>query len=221
MRPPWSLLTASFLCFIRWILLGGAFLAPPLAFSHSADTTLARILLQASPEVCLEITVDRHQNPHLQGVDDLATALGKVLRVHLPSGKNWPLADLAKPVFSFSSGYEHPAPVPLGHNGFEQLPELTTLTWRWRPSESPIRVSVSPESPHTVLLWTAGPDNETPHSNWRILIAGDSAPPIPLPVAPSRLHWNWKSVTALGFAATGLLIQAALLWMRFRAPSPK
>jgi hypothetical protein len=199
------------------LLSGGAFLAPPFACAHSGDTTLARVHLKNTPEVSVEITVDRHQNPHIKGVQDIADALGKVLRIHLPSGKNWLLGDLAKPAFSLSSGYEHPCPVPLGHNGFEQTPELTTLAWTWRPSESPVRISVDPQSTHTVLLWAAGPDDDAPLDGWRILLAGDSAPPIPLPHPPSRLSWSWKSLTALGIAALGLLIQGFLVWMRFRA----
>jgi hypothetical protein len=198
---------------------GGAILAPPFACAHSADTTLARVRLRQSPEVSIEITVDRHQNPHLQGVEDIARSLGETLRIHLPSGKNWGLGELGKPVFSLSSGYESPSPVPLGHNGLEQTPELTTLTWTWRPSESPIRISVAPQSPHTVLLWSVGPEDEQPHPGWRILLGGNSTPPIALPHPPSRLNWNWKSITALSFAAVGLLLQGILITNRLRARS--
>jgi hypothetical protein len=185
--------------------------------AHSGDTTLARLCLRNKPEVSLEITVDRHQNPHVREGDDLAAALGKVLRVYLPSGKNWLLGELAKPVFSVSAGFEHPSPVPLGHNGLEQTPDLTTLTWTWRPSETPVRISVDSLSLHTVLFWSTGPDDEQPHPGWRVLLAGDSAPPISLPSPPARLHWSWKVATALTCAATGLLLQAYLLWARFRS----
>lgn len=195
---------------------GGAIPAPPFACAHSSDTTLARVRLGQGREVSVEVTVDLHQNPHLQGVDNIALLLGQTLRVHLPSGKNWALGDLGKPVFSFSSGYESPSPVPLGHNGLEQSPELTTLTWTWRPSESPIRVSVAPQSPQTVLFWSVGPADEQPHPGWRILLGGNSTPPITLPHPPSRLNWNWKSITALSFAAAGLLLQGALLVRRLR-----
>lgn len=201
------------------VFWGGAIPAPPFACAHSADTTLARVRLRHSPEISVEITVDHHQNPHLQGIENIARTLGETLRIHLPSGKNWHLAELAKPVFSLSSGYEAPSPVPLGHNGLEQTPELTTLTWTWRPSESPIRFSVTPQSPQTVLLWSVGPEDDQPHPGWRILLAGNFTPPIALPHPPSRFHWNWKSITALAFAAAGLLLQGILLAARLRARS--
>jgi hypothetical protein len=203
-----------------WVALclwGGAFWAPPFLCAHSGDTTIARLRLQNSPEVALEITVDRHQNPHLQGAEDLAVALGKVLRVHLPSGKNWLVGELSKPSFSVSAGYEHPSPVPLAHNGVEQTPDLTTLTWTWRPSETPVRFSVDSTSPHTVLFWSTGPEDTQPNPGWRVLIAGDSAPPIPLPLPPGGLNWSWKAITALGCAAAGLFLQMFLLWRRFRS----
>lgn len=196
---------------IVFVVMWGAFVAPHFACGHSGDMTIARVRPHESSEVSLEITVDRHQNPHLQGVNDIATALGKVLRIHLPGGRHSMLGDLAKPLFSLSSGYEHPSPIPLGHNAFESAPELTTLTWTWRPAKSPMRVSVDPLSRHTVLLWTVAPDDDQPLEGWRILLAGDSTPPISLPCPPFSLRWLEQHKTTLILAPSAALLALLLL----------
>ncbi|MEI6712118.1 MAG: hypothetical protein WCO60_00085 [Verrucomicrobiota bacterium] len=205
-RPKLSILT----------VIGGVLLAPPIAFAHSGDILLARLVLQQGHEVTLQITADLEANPHLKNTQDPASALGESLRVILPGGRSWSIRELGKPTITVHNGFPFAAPVPLQHQPEEKLPELYTASWTWRPSESPLRFEVPTSNPHTVAFWNVAPNSDSVAPNWRMLLAGDSSNPIPLPVRPSPLKWNWQAAVALTVAGAGLSFQAFLLLRRLR-----
>jgi hypothetical protein len=186
------------------------------AFAHNADVLLARLRLENTPEVRLEITADVQGTPWLRHAPNPVEVLGAGLRVVLPSGRSWNLSELGKPKITLHQGFAPPAPVPVTFEPGEPIPELLTATWTWRPSETPLRIEVPLYNPNSVLLWSTAPGTEEPSAGWQILVGGDRSREVALPVAPSPLAWNWKAYTAVSVAALGLLLQATLIVVRIR-----
>lgn len=198
------------------IVIGGAILAPPFAFAHSGELLLARLVLHQNAQVTLEITADLASNPHLKDAPNPAAALGNALRVHLPKGGSWNIADLGKPIVSLKDGFAFTSPVPLQHALGEKAPELYTASWTWRPSETPLRFEVPSGNPQSVVFWHVLPDSDAVAPGWRMLLAGDSSPLIALPIQPTPLLWNWMAVVAMSVAGLGLGLQGTLLYQKFR-----
>ena len=192
---------------------------PLPAVAHSGDLLLGRLVLGQSPEVTLEVTADVAGNPWLKDSSHVADALGATLRVILPDGRGWTLAELGKPAVSLHATYPHPAPLPLAHGPGEPAPEWYTASWTWRPSASPLRFEVPAESKHTLLFWHVSPGSPEPAAGWRMLLSSDRTAPIALAVAPAPLRWSTPAFAAMGVAAGGLLLQGFLLWRRVRRKS--
>lgn len=195
-------------------ILEGAILAPSFAFGHSNDVLLARLRLDRPPNVTLEIIGDATNHPLLKAASNPAEVMGKSLRVLLPSGRSWTIAELSKPTVQLHDGFAAPSPVPLQHLDGEPIPELTTASWTWRPSETPLRFEIPQDQPASVVFWTLLPESDAVAPGWRMLLSGDKTPAIPLPTAPSLVRWNWQAITALTLAGLGLAMQGALLFRR-------
>jgi hypothetical protein len=205
---------------IALILLEGVLWAPSFVFAHSGDLLLARLRTDRPPEVTLEITGDVAAHPKLRDASNPVEIMGRSLRVVLPSGRSWSVHELGKPVVTLRDGFDAPAPVPIQHPAGEPAPELTTASWTWRPSESPLRFEVPQNSPSTVLFWSTAPGTLSVAQGWGMLLAGDRSRPQPLPVQPSLIQWNWKAIASLSVAVLGLTLQAWLLlkiWRNYRA----
>jgi hypothetical protein len=200
------------------VLLEGAFMAPSFVLGHTGDVLLARLRLQNSREVVLEVTGDASANPLLRDSPNPALAMGQSLRVLLPSGRSWNLTELGKPAVTLRDGFNAPAPVSVQHPDGEPLPELTTVTWHWRPSETPLRLEVPESSKANVLFWSTPPDSEAVAAGWAMLLPGDRTPPLPLPLKPSLIQWNWQAIACVTIAAAGLLLQFRLLLSRLKRP---
>lgn len=202
-------------------IVEGAILAPSFAFGHSNDVLLARLRLDRPPNVTLEIIGDTTNHPLLKEASNPAEVMGQSLRVLLPSGRSWTIAELSKPTVQLHDGFAAPAPIPLQHGDGEPIPEFTTASWTWRPSETPLQFEI-PQDRHTsVVFWTLLPESDAVAPGWRMLLSGDKTPPIPLLKTPSLVRWNWQAITALTLAGLGLGLQAALLIRRILRPNKK
>jgi hypothetical protein len=191
-------------------------LHPQRVEAHSADVLLARLRLQDGPEVTLQVTADVQRNPWLRHAPNPVEVLGAGLRIVLPSGRSFFLSELKKPEITLHQGFEPPSPVAITFDPGEAIPELLTATWVWRPSESPLRLEVPLGNPNSVLFWKTEPRTEAPSAGWQVLVAGDQSREVTLPAPLSPLHWNWMAYTAATVAGCGLLLQAALLFLRVR-----
>ncbi len=197
-------------------LITCAALLPQAAHAHSSEVLLTRLVFAHGPEVALEVTADLSGAAWLREASNPAEALGKALRIELPGGHSWPLADLGKPEVVLHTGFPHSAPVPVVHAADEAPPELMTMRWRWRPSVSPLHLAVEKGSPANLLFWTVQPGAEEPDPGWRMLLEGERSQAVLLPFKPAPLQWNWKARVAAGIAAGGLLLQAVLIVGRLR-----
>ncbi|MEY2599252.1 MAG: hypothetical protein RLZZ142_1511 [Verrucomicrobiota bacterium] len=191
--------------------------APASVWAHSGEILLVRMVLHQNASVTLEATADLAANLPLRGSKNPGEAMGKALRLRLPSGRSWTLDQIGRAKISLRDGFGHEAPVNLEHAGPEGgVPELYTAAWNWRPSESPLRLEVVGESGQTVLFWLASEETGAVLPGWRMLLGGDKTASIQLPVPPSPLRWNWKAAVAVGFAGMGLVLQGALVVRRVR-----
>lgn len=202
------------LCVVGLVLC--AVMLPKAVHAHSSDVLLSRLVLGNSPEVALEVTADLSGVAWLREVSNPAEALGRALRIELPGGHSWALAELGKPEVVLHTGFPYPAPVAVSHPGEEPAPELMTVRWRWRPSASPLQLVVAQGSPATLLFWTVQSGVEVPDPGWRLILEGERSQAVSLPFKPAPLQWNWKARVAGGVAAGGLCLQAVLIFGRLR-----
>jgi hypothetical protein len=206
-----------------WRFYLSAFIAcaaalPRDAAAHASDVVLVRLLFgePSTSHVTLEATADLEGVAWLRAVSNPAEVLGKTLRIHLPNGHSWLASELGKPTVSVHTGFSPPSPVPLTHGANEAAPELYTVSWKWRPSETPLRFEVTENNPATVLLWTVVSGSDAPQPGWQMLLAGERSNPIALPFHPAPLLWNWKARAAAGVALCGLGLQGCLFIIRLR-----
>lgn len=194
---------------------------PAEADAHSSDILLVRIIFSQSSQVTLEATADLEGIPWLKTCSNPAAAIGRTLNLHLPNGRSWCASALGKPVVSLHTGYPHASPVPLTHNTGELSPELYTVSWTWRPSDTPLRLEITNDNPTAALVWTADSKSEVPLPGWQMLMSGEQSNPIALPFKPTPLQWNWKAYTAAAIALSGLGLQGCLLIIRLRRMQKK
>ena len=183
---------------------------------HSSDVLLARLSFGSDSTVALEVTADLTGSAWLRDSRNPAEVLGRMICVGLPGGRFWALGDLGKPSVSLHSGFPHWAPISLVHGEGETPPEFYSVTWSWRPSDTPLRFEVVKGSPATLVFWTVQPGGDGPSSAWEMLSEGEKSREVDLPFKPVPLLWNWKAYVAMSVAASGLLMQAILILRRLR-----
>ena len=188
-------------------------LAPAIARGHAGAFILAKCTTRATGEVALELTVDCGQHPTLTDRAAAVAAMRQVLVVHFPSG---PVAldilSAAEAEFSTVPDPDIPfSPDPLEASSSH---DLARLRYVWHPGVPEIRFAVPSGNPYDVLFWLAGAARpRAAPVPWKILIAGDLSPPIPVPLPPpvARLGTGARWVLA---AALGLLLAGAVVWRR-------
>jgi hypothetical protein len=198
------------------IILSCAAAQPKELAAHSSDVLLVRLVLNEPPQVTLEVTADLNGIPWLGTASNPAELLGKTLKINAPSGRSWYASEMGQPRVSLHSGYPHPAPVPLTHSSEETVPELYTVAWTWRPSETPLQLEITNDRPVTSFIWAVSQKTNLPMPGWQPLVEGERSKPIALPFTPSPLQWSWKAYTAAGISACGLILQGCLITIRWR-----
>lgn len=200
---------------IALVILCAAALSNQLQ-AHSSDVLLLRLILKESAQVTLEATADVEGIPWLKTASNPAEVIGKTLKLHLSNDRSWFVSKLGQPTVTLHTGYPHRSPVPLKHNNEEPAPELYTVSWTWRPSDTPLWFEITNQHPATALIWTVFSNSEEPDPGWQMLTSGQQSNRIALPFKPTPLHWNWKAYMAAGIAACGLVLQGCLLLIRLR-----
>ena len=192
---------------------------PVALWAHASAFVLAKCSPAESGEVSLELTVDYRQHPILTGQEAAVSALREVLQVETPQGPV-PLETIVSGTVRFETAMDPDLPLPREAGEAETSHALAVVRYQWNPEAREVKFSVPRGNPHDVLFWLSdqarAPGEPVP---WRILIAGDTTPPIPLafPVAVERnLALRW--VVAL--AGMGLPLLAVLLVRRRLALSP-
>jgi len=192
---------------------------PVALWAHASAFVLAKCSPGASGEVSVELTVDYQQHPILIGQQAAVAALREVLQVETPQGPV-PLETVVSGAVRFEKAMDPDLPLPREAGEAETSHALAVVRYQWNPEAREVKFSVPRGNPHDVLFWLSdqarAPGEPVP---WRILIAGDTTPPIPLafPVAVERnLALRW--VVAL--AGMGLPLLAVLLVRRRLALSP-
>ena len=209
-RPVKGRAVGLFFCLWGW---------PATLWAHASAFVLAKCSPAESGEVSLELTVDYRQHPILTGQEAAVAALREVLQVETPQGPV-PLETIVSGTVRFETAMDPDLPLPREPGEAETSHALAVVRYQWTPEVREVKFSVPRGNPHDVLFWLSGkaraPGEPAP---WRILIAGDTTPPIPLalPVAVERnlaLRWG----VALG--GMGLPLLAVLLIRRRLALSP-
>lgn len=192
---------------------------PVALWAHASAFVLAKCSPGASGEVSVELTVDYQQHPILIGQQAAVAALREVLQVETPQGPV-PLETVVSGAVRFEKAMDPDLPLPREAGEAETSHALAVVRYQWNPEAREVKFSVPRGNPHDVLFWLSdqarAPGEPVP---WRILIAGDTTPPIPLafPVVVERnLALRW--VVAL--AGMGLPLLAVLLVRRRLALSP-
>lgn len=200
---------------IIWLVVT-AFFSPPI-WAHSSDTLTARLVFEGGPDVCLEMTADVAGTPWLRDAPNPASAMGAALRVALPDGRSWLPSELGEPLVSVHQGFQHPTPMGITHEKDDSKSELLTAIWKWRPSVSRLRFEVPKDHPANILLWTVNNSSPDPSPKGHLLLASDKSPPIDLPFKPAPLRWNWQARLAALVAVCGIMLQAIVIFLRFRS----
>ncbi len=186
---------------------------PAALWAHASAFVLAKCSPAESGAVLLELTVDYRQHPILTGQEAAVAALRDVLQVATPQGPV-PLETVASGAVRFETTMDPDLPLPRDAGEAETSHALAVIRYQWTPVAGELKFSVPRGNPHDVLFWLGGvgriPGEPT---SWRILIAGDTTPPIPLalPAAEGRnLAVRW----GVALAGMGLPLLAVLLIRR-------
>lgn len=186
---------------------------PAALWAHASAFVLAKCSPAESGEVLLELTVDYRQHPILTGQEAAVAALREVLQVDTPQGPV-PLETVVSGTVRFETTMDPDLPLPRDTGEAETSHALAVIRYQWTPNAAELKFSVPRGNPHDVLFWLGGtarvPGEPVP---WRVLIAGDTTPPIPLalPRAVGRsLAVRW----GVALAGMGLPLLAVLLIRR-------
>ncbi len=186
---------------------------PSAVWAHASAFVLAKCSPAESGAVLLELTVDYRQHPILTGQEAAVAALREVLQVETAQGPV-PLETVAPGTVRFETTMDPDLPLPQDPGEADTSHTLAVIRYQWTPGAGELKFSVPQGNPHDVLFWLSGtarsPGETVP---WRILIAGDTTPPIPLdrPRAGGRsLAVRW----GVAFAGVGLPLLAVLLIRR-------
>lgn len=161
----------------------------------------------------LELTVDYRQHPILTGQEAAVAALREVLQVDTPQGPV-PLETVVPGTVCFETTMDPDLPLPRDAGEGETSHALAVVRYQWTPEARELKFSVPRGNPHDVLFWLGGtarvPGEPVP---WRVLIAGDTTPPIPLAlpeVVERSLAVRWGAA----LAGIGLPLLVVLLIRR-------
>ena len=201
---------------VKWRAAAALFaiwLTPALAWSHAGAFILAKCSTDVTGVVSLELTVDCGQHPSLTERAAAVAAMRQVLAIPSASG---PVAldALARAVPEFSTGPDPDIPFPPDPMEPGRRHDLVKLRYAWQPGVPEIRFAVPAGNPHDVLFWLAGAARpDAMPVAWRILIAGDISPPVPVPMPSPVARLGTATRWALA-AVLGLLLAGAVLWRR-------
>ncbi len=188
----------------------GLLLVPGHARGHAGAFILAKCSPDAGGQLSLELSVDYSQHPLLKDRAAAVEAMRQVLRLKTPGGPV-ALAELAEESLSDAEAPDPELPLPAEPSEAGQGHRLAVLRYRWEPGALEVRFAVPSGNPHDVLFWLGGtarvPGQEVP---WRILIAGDETPPVPVP--PRAPAWGAAGRGALAAGIAGGL--GLLVWWR-------
>lgn len=186
---------------------------PAPLWAHASAFVLAKCSPVESGEVLLELTVDYRQHPILTGQEAAVAALREVLQVETAQGPV-PLETVAPGTVRFETTMDPDLPLPQDPGEADTSHALAVIRYQWTPGAGELKFSVPRGNPHDVLFWLSGtariPGETVP---WRILIAGDTTPPIPLALRRTggrSLAVRW----GVAFAGVGLPLLAVLLIRR-------
>lgn len=182
------------------------------AQGHAGSWVLAKCVTGASGNLTLVLTVDYSQHPLLTTRPLAEEALRQVLQWETPAGPV-ALESVADGALTWETVPDPDLPVPAEPGDETRAHSLAVMRYSWDPGVPEVRFSVPGGNPHDVLFWLAGEARAKGQpALWRLLIAGDLTPPIPIPPAPR-----------VGLAARGILAAAITLglvglvvWRRFR-----
>ena len=188
---------------------------PATAWSHAGTFILAKCSTDPAGAVSLELTVDCAQHPTLTDRAAAITALRGALMVVSSEG---PLAvdSLAMGVAENSTVPDSEIPVSEVAKEEGRSHDFVRMRYSWHPGVPEIRFTVPTGNPHDILFWLSGAARPaTGPVPWRILIAGDVSPPVPVPqlLPPQKSTQPMRWAMA---ALIGLLVAAAVRWRQVR-----
>ena len=186
---------------------------PVALWAHASAFVLAKCSPAESGAVLLELTVDYRQHPILSGQEPAVAALREVLQVETPQGPV-PLETVASGAVRFETTMDPDLPLPREAGEAETSHALAVIRYQWTPEAGELKFSVPRGNPHDVLFWLGGaarvPGEPVP---WRVLIAGDTTPPIPLAL-PAAVERSLAVRWGVALAGIGLPLLAVLLIRR-------
>lgn len=204
----------------RWpaILFCGAAMGilQAAAWGHSGEFILAKCSTGTDGRVTLVLTVDCGQHPVLHDRSAAQAAMRQALRVETSRG---PVAldSLAQAEPGFSTTPDPDLPLSGDPGGAEFPHVLALMGYSWEPEERDVSFSVPAGFPHDVLFWLGG--GARPSAGpvpWRILMAGDLTPGIPVPVPQVPPDAGAVARGALA-GALGAAVTALVWWQRQRS----
>lgn len=160
------------------LLAGGAVMLPLFACGHGMELMQARLEFEAEGTVRLEITADFGGNPMLNSEEEAHSALQDLMLVQA-SGEWRQLAALSPLQWEERHEFDPTSPVTPPPATEGQPHQLLTAVWRWKPSQKALCFKVREGSVHDVLFWY---NDSAGKSQWRVLITGESTPPLPVPL---------------------------------------
>lgn len=156
---------------------------PPRADAHAGAFILAKCRTGPENQVILTLSVDCGQHPVLTSPDLAREAMRHVLQLEpaAPGDPVRPLSALAVEKQITGSTPDPEIPLPPEPGDETRVHQLEMLEYSWRTDQADLNFSIPDKNPHDVLFWLSGDarpaDGPVP---WRILIAGDRTPPVPM-----------------------------------------
>ncbi len=205
-RPPLEseevvlkLRTLSQICLTGGILLWGI---PPVAFGHGSEYVYAKLIVNEPPNhAVLELSLEYRDNPIVESREQARSILEHDLVVR--SGQRQAHVGDLRTNWSDRSHFDVSAPVPVPSASESEEHQLLCVRIDLSPfAGEALRLSVVKGSEQAVVFWIHEPRESVP-PKWKVLLAGDETPEIPLPELPDRKpHWLLYviPVIALGLA---------------------
>ena len=196
--------------------------SPVPTWGHAGAFILAKCAPDPSGMVTLELTVDFSQHPLLKDRGTALAALRNVLQLESLAGPA-ALDTLGGGKVTDPSLPDSNLPFPSDPGDKNRPHQLVGLAYTWQPPGGEIKFSVPATNPHDVLFWLTG--NASPPGDpvpWRVLIAGDQTPPIPIlkqqlkipprPAGPALLRRIASAFGIVGFLVSLVIWRARKTW---------